>query len=169
MHNIYNQRAQCSDAIYRPVNPIRLVRHAKGAPGLRWLGLGPNLNPSRALLKLQRLFDRHAIWARGRSFAQLRRLLAGSDAVVSLWRGKRLVGFGRATSDGFSRAVLWDIVVAGDLQGHGLGRRVIEELLHTPPVVGVERVYLMTTKSAGFYRQLGFQDATPQQLMVLRR
>ena len=113
--------------------------------------------------------DRHAFWARGRSFSQLRRLLAGSDAVVSLWRGKRLVGFGRATSDGFSRAVLWDIVVAGDLQGHGLGRRVIEELLHTPPVVGVERVYLMTTKSAGFYRQLGFQDANPQQLMVLRR
>ena len=138
-------------------------------PGLRWLGLGPDLRPSRALLKLQRLFDRHAFWARGRSFAQLRRLLAGSDAVVSLWRGKRLVGFGRATSDGFSRAVLWDIVVAGDLQGHGLGRRVIEELLHTPPVVGVERVYLMTTKSAGFYRQLGFQDANPQQLMVLRR
>ena len=80
-----------------------------------------------------------------------------------------LVGFGRATSDGFSRAVLWDIVVAGDFQGHCLGRRVIEELLHTPPVVGVERVYLMTTKSAGFYRQLGFQDANPQQLMVLRR
>ena len=151
------------------MTPIRLVHHAPGAPGLRWLGLGPDLRPSRALLKLQRLFDRHAFWARGRSFAQLRRLLAGSDAVVSLWRGKRLVGFGRATSDGFSRAVLWDIVVAGDLQGHGLGRRVIEELLHTPPVVGVERVYLMTTKSAGFYRQLGFRDATPQQLMVLRR
>ena len=148
---------------------IRLVHLAPGAPGLRWLGLGPDLRPTRALLKLQRLFDRHAFWARGRSFCQLRRLLAGSDAVVSLWRGKRLVGFGRATSDGFSRAVLWDIVVAGDLQGHGLGRRVIEELLHTPPVVGVERIYLMTTKSVGFYRQMGFQDADPQRLMVLRR
>ena len=123
----------------------------------------------QALLKLQRLFDRHAFWARGRSLTQLRRLLAGSDAVVSLWRGKRLVGFGRATSDKFSRAVLWDIVVAGDLQGNGLGRRVIEELLHAPSVVGVERVYLMTTKSAGFYKQLGFQNANPQQLMVLRR
>ena len=89
--------------------------------------------------------------------------------MVSLWRGKRLVGFGRATSDGFSRAVLWDIVVSGDLQGHGQGRRVIEELLHSPAVAGVERVYLMTTNSAGFYRQLGFQDAEPQQLMVLRR
>ena len=149
--------------------PIRLVHHAPGAPGLRLLGLGQNFTPSRALLKLQRLFDRHAFWARGRSFDQLRRLLAGSDAVVSVWRGKRLVGFGRATSDGFSRAVLWDIVVAGDLQGHGLGRRVLEELLHAPAVVGVERVYLMTTKSAGFYSQLGFQAADPQQLMVLRR
>ena len=149
--------------------PIRLVHHAPGAPGLRLIGLGPNFIPARALLKLQRLFDRHAFWARGRSFTQLRRLLAGSDAVVSVWRGKRLVGFGRATSDGFSRAVLWDIVVAGDLQGHGLGRRVLEELLHAPAVVGVERVYLMTTKSAGFYSQLGFQTAEPQQLMVLRR
>ena len=151
------------------MTPIQLVHHAPGAPGLRLLGLGPNMRPTRALAKLQRLFDRHAFWARGRSFSQLRCLLAGSEAVISLWRGKRLVGFGRATSDGFSRAVLWDIVVAGDLQGHGLGRRVIEELLHTPSVVGVERVYLMTTKSVGFYQQLGFQSAEPQQLMVLRR
>jgi N-acetylglutamate synthase-like GNAT family acetyltransferase len=80
---------------------------------------------------------------------------------VGLWRGKRLAVFGRVASDGFSLAVLWDIVVAGDLQGHGLGRRVIEEVLHTPPMVGVERVYLMITKSAGFYRQVGLQDANP--------
>ena len=148
---------------------FRLVVHAPGAPGLRWFGIGPGLRPSRGLIKLQRLFNKHAFWARNRSIRELQRMLAGSTAVVSLWRGKRLVGFGRAGSDGIYRAVLWDIVVAGDLQGHGLGRRVIEELLHTPPVVGVERVYLMTTKSAGFYRQLGFQDANPQQLMVLRR
>ena len=153
----------------RPVTPIELVVHAPGAPGLRLIGLGPGLRPSRGLIKLQRLFDRHAFWARGRSFTQLRRLLAGSDAVISLWRGKRLVGFGRATSDGFSRAVLWDIVVAGDLQGNGLGRRVIEELLHAPPVVGVERVYLMTTNSAGFYKQLGFREADPQKLMMISR
>ena len=35
--------------------------------------------------------------------------------------GKCLVAFRRATSDWFSRAVLWDIVMAGDLQGRGLG------------------------------------------------
>ena len=59
----------------QPVTPIRLVHHAPGAPGLRLLGLGPDLRPSRALLKLH-LFDRHAFWARGHGFAQLRRLLA---------------------------------------------------------------------------------------------
>ena len=86
------------------VTLIRLVYHASGAPGLRWLG--PPIFGQAGRCLLQRLFDRHAFWARGRSFSQLRRLLGGSDAVISLWRGKRLVGFGRATSDGFSRAVL---------------------------------------------------------------
>ena len=148
---------------------IILLNHSPGAVGLRYLGLGPMLKPSRGLKKLQRLFDRHAFWARGRSYKQLRQLLSGSDAVVSVWKGKRLVGFGRATSDGFSRAVLWDIVVAGDLQGNGLGRMVVEALLHTPKVVGIERVYLMTTNSEGFYRQLGFEKEESQKLLVLKR
>ncbi len=151
------------------VTPTRLVRHAPEAPRLRLLGLGPGFRPSRALLKLQRLFDRHTSWARGRSFPQLRRLLEGSDVGVSLWGGKCLVAFSRAVSDGCSRPVLWDIVVAGDLQGHELGRTVVEELLHTQPDAGVERMHLVTANSAGFYRQLGFRDADPQQLLVLKR
>lgn len=81
----------------------RLVDHAPGAPGLRWFGLGPDLRPTRGLLKLQRLFRKHALWAKERSFRELQRMLAGSDVVVSLWRGKRLVGIGRAKSDGITR------------------------------------------------------------------
>ena len=145
---------------------IRLVRHAPGAPGLRWLGMGPAWRPSRGLLKLQRLFRKHAFWAQDRSIDDLRRMLLGSAVVVSLWRGKRLVGFGRASSDGIHRAVLWDIVVAGDLQGRGLGRQVVEALLDSPRLRDVERIYLMTTNSAGFYRQLGFISAEPQQLLI---
>ena len=148
---------------------IRLVRHAPGAPGLRLLGLGPGCRPSRGLLKLQRLFRKHAFWAQHRSIPDLRQMLRGSPVVVSLWRGKRLVGFGRASSDGIHRAVLWDIVVAGDLQGRGLGRQVVEALLESPRLQRVERIYLMTTNSAGFYQQLGFSNAEPQQLLIRRR
>ena len=148
---------------------IQLVIHAPGAPGLRWLGLGPGLRPTRGLLKLQRLFQKHAFWAGQRSLPDLKRMLAGSTVAVSLWRGKRIVGFGRAHSDGIHRAVLWDVVVAGDLQGKGLGRRVVEALLTTPTIRDVERVYLMTTNSAGFYQQLGFEVIETQKLLIRKR
>ena len=148
---------------------IRLIQHAPGAPGLRWFGLGPGLRPTRGLLKLQRLFNKHAFWASGRSIAQLRRLLAGSTVVITLWRDKRMIGFGRATSDGIYRAVLWDVVVAGDLQGCGLGRQVVEALLTAPTIKSVERVYLMTTKSTDFYKQLGFQKTKKQKLLCLEQ
>ena len=128
--------------------------------------MGAGLRPSRGLLKLRRLFQKHAFWAQQRNDAELRRMLRGSDVVVSLWRGKRLVGFGRASTDGIYRAVLWDIVVAGDLQGRGLGRKVVEALLSSPSLRNVERLYLMTTNSAGFYQQLGFKKVDPQQLLI---
>ena len=148
---------------------IRLVEHAPGAPGLRWFGMGPGLRPSRGLIKLRRLFHKHAFWAENRTTSDLKKMLAGSTVVVSLWRGKRIVGFGRAHSDGIHRAVLWDVVVAGDLQGRGLGRRVVEALLAAPAIRNAERVYLMTTNSAGFYKQLGFDDASPQQVLIRKQ
>ena len=92
-------------------------------------------------------------------------MLKGSAAVASLWRGKRLVGFGRATSDGIYRAVLWDVVIPEDLQGKGLGRQLVDALANSPQLKGVERVYLMTTNSAGFYQQLGFEEVAGQRLM----
>ena len=148
---------------------IHLVEHAPGAPGLRLMGLGPNLRPTRGLLKLRRLLNKHAFWARGRSPRQLRQMLKGSQVIVSLWRGKRLVGFGRASSDRIYRAVLWDVVVAGDLQGRGLGRRVVEALLASPKLRKVERVYLMTTNSNGFYEQMGFDTVTSQHLLIRKQ
>ncbi|PWL22580.1 MAG: N-acetyltransferase [Synechococcus sp. XM-24] len=144
---------------------ITLILHAPGAPGLRWLGLGPGWKPSRGILKLQRLFNQHAFWAQGRSIAELKRMLQRSSAVVSLWQGKRLVGFGRASCDGIYRAVLWDVVVPKDLQGKGLGRLLIEGLIKSPQLRNVERIYLMTTNSSGFYSQVGFKEVPDQVLM----
>ena len=80
-----------------------------------------------------------------------------------------MVGFGRASSDGIYRAVLWDVVVAGDLQGRGLGRRVVEALLASPKLRKVERVYLMTTNSNGFYEQMGFDTVTSQHLLIRKQ
>jgi N-acetylglutamate synthase-like GNAT family acetyltransferase len=58
-------------------------------------------------------------------------------------------------------------VVAGEHQGRGLGRRIVEALLQEPALTAVERVYLMTTNSSGFYEQLGFTAVESQRLMLL--
>ena len=147
-------------------SPIRLIRHRHGAPALQ-LGLGPDRRPVRGLQQLQRLFDLHCFWAQGRSLPELRRMLRGSSAIATAWRGDSLVGFGRATSDGIYRAVLWDVVVASDEKGQGMGRRLVEALLAAPKVSGCERVYLMTSQSRGFYERLGFEVVNSQDLMRL--
>jgi ribosomal protein S18 acetylase RimI-like enzyme len=115
---------------------------------------------------LQGLLDRESFWARGRRPGELRRMLTGSQAVVSAWHGSDLVGFGRATSDGVFRAVLWDVVVASEHQGQGLGSELVAMLLRHRTVSRVERVYLMTTNSAGFYTKLNFHENHGQKLMV---
>ncbi len=138
--------------------PIQLIRHQRGAWRLR--------HAPGQLQQLQQLLDEHSFWASGRSQRELSRMLAGSQAVVSAWQGRALVGFGRATSDGVFRAVLWDVVVAAEHQGQGLGRRIVEALLEAPALQGVERTYLMTTNSAGFYEQLGFTAVDNQRLML---
>jgi ribosomal protein S18 acetylase RimI-like enzyme len=100
--------------------PVRLIRHGSLCLRLRW-----------RLAALGALLDGHSFWATGRRPAQLGRMLSGSQAVVSAWQAGTLVGFGRATSDGVFRAVLWDVVVAEDQQGRGVGRRIVETLLAT--------------------------------------
>lgn len=133
----------------------RLILHGPLALRLRW-----------RLEALQGLLDHHSFWAAGRSRSELAHMLRHSQAVVSVWRGRELVGFGRATSDGVFRSVLWDVVVAGEHQGEGLGRRIVEALLHCPAVERAERVYLMTTNSSGFYRRLGFSGDHGQELLL---
>jgi len=96
-------------------------------------------------------------------------MLLGSCSVVSAWQGGELVGIGRATSDGVFRAVLWDVVVAEEYQGQGVGRRIVQALLASPPVIASERVYLMTTNSSAFYARLGFSEQHGQHLLVLDR
>ncbi len=145
---------------------IKLVQHAPGAPGLRFFGLGPNFTPTQGLKKLHFLLERNAFWARGRKIWQLRQMLLGSAVVVSAWQGKRLVGFGRATSDGIYRAVLWDVVVPEDLQGLGIGRQIVEAIINSNSVQKVERIYVMTTNSHQFYQLLEFIDVSDQKLMI---
>ena len=148
---------------------ISLINHSSGAPGLRMLGLGPFLLPSNGLKKLKKLLDLNTSWAMGRDENQLKIMLANSDVIITLWSNKKLIGFGRATSDCTFRAVLWDIVVADDLQGYGYGKVIVHALLNSKAIKEVEKIYLMTSNCNDFYQQLGFDIVKNQHLMLANR
>jgi len=146
---------------------ISLIKHASSAPGLRLFGLGPAFMPMKGLEKLQFLFNQNALWAKDRNIDQIKKMLANSNVIITLWNKQNLVGFGRATTDQVYRAVLWDIVVSKDVQRVGLGKIIVEELLKDKKINSAEKVYLMTTDSQDFYKQLGFQININQSLMTL--
>uniref|UniRef100_UPI0035576207 GNAT family N-acetyltransferase n=1 Tax=Alicyclobacillus tolerans TaxID=90970 RepID=UPI0035576207 len=68
----------------------------------------------------------------------------------------RIVGFGRAISDGVFNAAIYDVVVHSDYQGKGIGKLIIEDLLHD--LQDISCVHLIsTTGNEGFYRSEGFK------------
>ena len=99
---------------------ISLINHSKGALGLRFFGLGPYLKPTNGLIKLQKLLENNTFWAKNRKIKDLKKCLANSDVIVSLWVRDEIVGFGRALTDGIYRGVLWDIVIDQNHQGLSL-------------------------------------------------
>ena len=145
---------------------ISLIKHSKGAIGLRVLGLGPHLKPTNGLNKLLKLLDRNAFWARNRTINDLKKCLANSDVIVSVWVGDEIVGFGRALTDGIYRGVLWDIVIDQNHQGKGFGTLIIENLLSSKKIQSTKKLYLMTTNKKLFYSQFNFAEVTAQNLLI---
>ncbi len=145
---------------------ISLINHSKGALGLRLFGLGPNLKPINGLNKLQKLLDNNAFWANNRTINDLKKCLANSDVVISLWVGEEIVGFGRALSDGIYRGVLWDIVIDQNYQGKGFGTLIVKNLLSSKKIKTTKKLYLMTTNKKLFYSQYDFKEVTSQNLLI---
>ena len=145
---------------------ISLIKHSKGALGLRVFGLGPNLKPINGLNKLQKLLDRNTFWAKSRTTNDLKKCLANSDVIISLWVGNEIVGFGRALTDGIYRGVLWDIVIDQNHQGKGFGTLIVKNLLSSKKIKNTKKLYLMTTNKKKFYSQFEFKKVTSQDLLI---
>ena len=148
------------------MKPVFLVNHSKGAIGLRLFGLGPNLKPTKGLFKLQQFLHRNAFWAKNRTINDLRKCLANSDVIISIWSNNEPVGFGRALSDGIYRGVLWDVVIDQNHQGKGYGKKIIEKILESKEIKNTKKIYLMTTSKKSFYSQFDFKEVSSQTLLV---
>ena len=70
--------------------------------------------------------------------------------------GDRLIGAGRAVSDGVWRAAIYDVVVHPEFQGKGVGTQIVRRLVQE---TNVEVIMLFSAPDqVAFYNKLGFRN-----------
>lgn len=86
---------------------------------------------------------------------RLQRAFERAQLVLTAWHGERLVGLARVLTDGVQVSYLCDLAVEPDVQGAGIGKRLIGEVLAR--CEGTELVLRDSNLSSGFYEHLGFE------------
>ncbi len=101
---------------------------------------------------------RHEWWTNQRREEEVARMLQHTDLVVGLCADDgRLVGFTRVLTDQVFKAVIFDVIVAREHRGAGLGKRLLDYVLDHPMVAGVRHVELYCKpEMIPFYKKWGF-------------
>ena len=77
-----------------------------------------------------------------------------SFTVVFAFDDDKMVGFGRAISDGICQAAIYDVAVKPDYQGNGIGKLIIRNLTQQLP--GCSFILYASPGKEDFYRKLNF-------------
>lgn len=113
-------------------------------------------------------------WARDRTTEDIRATLAGSQLVIGLvdrkeGRNGRLVAFARVLTDFMSLAVILDVVVSAGERGHGIGARLLEEIVRHPRLANVRSLELVCQPDlVPFYEQWGFTTSVGSSTLMRR-
>lgn len=78
-----------------------------------------------------------------------------SYIVVFVFDSDKLIGFGRAISDGMYQAAIYDVAVLPEYQGRNVGRRIVDEIVKDIPQCNFI-LYASLGKEA-FYEKLNFR------------
>ena len=99
-------------------------------------------------------------WTRGRSLDATRQCVDGSQVCVGLVDcAGNLQAFARAISDFIFKAVIFDVIVAGDARHGGLGKRLMDLLIGHEKLRQVSHVELYCLPELfPFYKQIGFSE-----------
>ena len=101
-------------------------------------------------------------WTETRTLDETRRIVAGSTVNLGLIEPStaRLVAYCRAISDGVTKALVLDVVVAPSHRGLGLGAMQVERLLRDARLCGVRHFELYCRPELmPFYERFGFTAA----------
>jgi GNAT superfamily N-acetyltransferase len=94
-------------------------------------------------------------WGGSTDRGVLVRAIANSIS-FGVFKGKILIGFGRAVTDMATYAYWTDVVIAAGYRGQGLGRWLSQCMLRHPDLQHLRRVTLLTRDAAELYTGIGF-------------
>ena len=84
-----------------------------------------------------------------------RRAFEASHTAVFIFHDDRMVGFGRAISDGVYQAAIYDVAVVPEFQGEGIGAIIVKEILTR--VSGCTVLLYAAPGKEDFYKKFGFR------------
>ena len=95
---------------------------------------------------------------RGRTLDETRGVVKHSDFVFAFVdEGGRLVAFARVITDRVFKALVFDVIVAPDRRGDGLGRMLVDHIVTHPVIAGVKHLELYCLPElVPFYEAMGF-------------
>jgi len=84
-----------------------------------------------------------------------RRAFEASHTTVFVYHAHRLIGFGRAISDGVYQAAIYDCAVLPEFQGKGIGTKIMNNILLRISQCNV--ILYAAPGKEGFYQKNGFR------------
>ena len=84
-----------------------------------------------------------------------RKAFEASHTTVFVYHAGRLIGFGRAISDGAYQAAIYDCAVLPEFQGKGIGKIILKSILSR--ISNCNVILYATPGKEGFYQKLGFR------------
>jgi GNAT superfamily N-acetyltransferase len=101
---------------------------------------------------------RNEFWSQNRTRQDVAKMLAASDIVIGLIDERdRLIGFTRVLTDFVYRAVIFDVIVKPTHRSQGLGKQLLDIVIHHPQLQSVEYLGLFCLPDmVPFYERWGF-------------
>lgn len=86
------------------------------------------------------------------------KIIRGSFCFAIALVENRIIGMGRALSDGVSDAYIQDVVVLSQFRGKGIGRQIINTIINHLQEKGISWIGLISEPDAtAFYQSLNFE------------
>jgi GNAT superfamily N-acetyltransferase len=106
--------------------------------------------------RVHRFLSNEAYWSPGVPREVVERSIENSIPFGVYTEGGEQVGFARVVTDRATFAWLADVYIESAHRGHGLGKRLVAEVLEHPELQGLRRWMLGTADAHELYRRFGF-------------